>query len=273
MDFLKLPDATFTPIVHEDAMVAVVYKVTRPTGEPLILKICSRPDDCLREAYFLKQLAGKIPVPQVIDLFLEENAILMECLPGDLLKMEEGIAFEMGALLARIHLNRATGYGDLIQPQLSNDSKAPFTFKFEEGLSECAGHLPNAMIDQCRSRFNEYLDLLSFVDGPCLVHRDFRAGNVIVHEGKIQGVIDWSSGRAGFAEEDFCPLEHSGWPCKQNFLAGYASVRPIPNYQAVMPLLRLNKAIGTIGFLVKRGIDNTRLYQYNLEYLMDHLKR
>ena len=38
---------------------------------------------------------------------------------------------------------------------------------------------------------------------------------------------------------------------------------PIPNYEIIMPLLRLSKAIATIGFIVKRGIykRNANLYQ------------
>ena len=33
----------------------------------------------------------------------------------------------------------------------------------------------------------------------------------MVLNNQIQGVIDWSSGRGGFAEEDFCPIEQGEW--------------------------------------------------------------
>lgn len=36
---LNLQDSTFSRIEHEDAMVAIVYKVTQPNGAQLILKI------------------------------------------------------------------------------------------------------------------------------------------------------------------------------------------------------------------------------------------
>jgi Ser/Thr protein kinase RdoA (MazF antagonist) len=112
------------------------------------------------------------------------------------------------------------------------------------------------------------------VDGPCIIHRDFRPGNALVCDDKIQGIIDWSSARAGFAQEDFCPLELGEWSesplLKKSFLAGYAFIRPVPDYSAMMPLLRLSRAFATIGFMVKNGTwDNkhARVYQINYRFL------
>lgn len=211
----------------------------------------------------------------------EENirgAILMEFIPGNLLTAQDftdALAYEIGSLLARIHLNRVAGYGDLAQPDnLGPDPRSYITKKFEEGLAECSPHLPQTLIEQCRDYFNTHINLLDAADGPCITHRDFRAGNIIVHNGTVKGIIDWSSARASFAQEDFCPLEHSGWPTnphsKQSFLAGYASIRPVPDYTHMMPLLRLNKAITSVGFTVKRGTWETsdaRLYTYNRQFL------
>lgn len=134
------------------------------------------------------------------------------------------------------------------------------------------------MLEQCRRYYDSHLNLLDSVDGPCMIHRDFRPGNMIVSDGKIRGVIDWSSGRASFAEDDFCPMEHGEWPSnpssKKSFLSGYASIRPVPNYSAIMPFLRLNRAIATIGFTVKRGTwasSNARPYQFNRRFLEEFL--
>ena len=117
----------------------------------------------------------------------------MEYLPGRLLKMADftdELAYEMGSLLARIHLNRATGYGDLIQPEaLKSDPRFHFTLKFQEGIEECSNHLPKSLIEQCLLYYDRNLNLLTSVDGPCIIHRDFRAGNVIVDNGKIRGII------------------------------------------------------------------------------------
>ncbi len=211
----------------------------------------------------------------------EENlagAILMEYIPGVLLQVAEltnDLAYEIGSQLARIHLERQEGYGELIYPgNLSSDPRIYFTHKFEEGLAECSNHLPQPLLDQCRDYFNAHLDLLDLADGPCIVHRDFRPGNLIVRDGKLRGIIDWSAARSSFAQEDFVSMEHVAWPTypinKKSFWAGYKSVRPVPDYHTMMPFLRLSKAIATIGFTVKRGTWDGRdahLYQFNRRFL------
>ena len=277
---LNLPEAQFTFIDHEDAMVAAVFKISQPGNPDLILKVCSRKGDFLRESYFLNRFAGKIPVPKIIQLIEPEKgldaAVLMECIQGDLLKPEtitKTLASEIGALLACIHLEHADGYGDLTDlSHLSNDPRIPFTMKFEEGIEECQGHLPESLLETCRSHFDRDIDLLLSADGPCVIHRDFRPGNIIACDGKVRGIIDWSSGRGGFAEDDFCPLEFGEWPagCKSSFLEGYASIRKVPDYKRMMPLLHLSRAVAAVGFTVKRGTwesRNSKLYQFNLRYL------
>lgn len=281
-ELLHLQNATFLRIEHEDAIVALVYKITQTNGIELILKICERPNDYLREVYFLNYFADKLPVPRIIQVVEPagdvHGAILMECLPGRLLTkadLTDALAHEIGSLLAHIHLNRVAGYGDLIQPgSLTSDPRIHFTLKFEEGLAECAHHLPHTLIDQCRSYYHAHLDLLDAVDGPCMIHRDFRPGNLMIDKGKFQGIIDWSSARGSFAEDDFCPLEHGEWASdpaiKTSFLAGYASIRPLPRYKEIMPFLRLSRAIATIGFTVKRGTWKSscaRLYETNRRFL------
>lgn len=283
-----LQDATFSLIDHNDAMVAIVYKVTCKTGEQFILKICSRAGEYQREVYFLNHLAGTLPVPRIIQTFPPEanidGAILMEYVPGRLLSnmdCTDALAYESGLLLACIHLNRTAGYGDPSQSEtLSTNLQDYFIAKFQEGVDECRGHLPDVLIAQCQKYFDEQIALLDHVDGPCIVHRDFRPGNLIVHDGRIQGIIDWASGRASFAQEDFCSLEHGEWltnqAIKKSFLAGYASIRSVPEYQNMMPLLRMNRAFASIGFMVKRGIwqasSHINWYQSNLQFLETFLK-
>lgn len=279
----NLQNAVFSRIEHEDAMVAIVYKITQRNGKPLILKVCERVNDYLRELYFLKHLDGRLPVPRIIDVIQPEvglnGAILMEFLSGTLLppsELADRLAYEVGSQLAGIHLNRMTGYGDPVQGDLNPDPRIYFTLKFEEGLNECCHHLPKVLIEQCDHYYHDHLELLTSVDGPCMVHRDFRPGNLIIDNGKLQGIIDWAGARASFAEEDFCPLEHGEWPNNPNmrkfFQAGYASIRPVPDYKHILPLLRLSKAIAVIGFTVKSGTwDNShaRVYRFNRHYL-DH---
>jgi len=279
---LNLQNATFSRIEHDDAIVAIVYKVTQPSGVPLILKICTRAQEYLRELYFLNHFAGKLPVPNIIQVVPPEanvyEAILMEYLQGAPLKIADitdELAYEIGTLLARIHLNRAVGYGDLTRPDdLTLSPREYFTQQFESGFAECSKHLPAALLKKCRDYFNTHINLLDSVDGPCMVHRDFRPGNLMVSDGRLQGIIDWATSRASAAQEDFATLEHCWeWPInstyKESFLAGYVNIRPVPDY-SVVPLLRLSRALDVIGFTLKRGTwesSNASLYQFNRRFL------
>lgn len=284
---LNLYNASFERIEHEDAMVATVYKVTPCGGKQSILKISTRTKDYFRELYFLNHFAGLLPVPSIKGLVPPEKgvdgAILMEYIPGSLLEVSQlthAMAYEIGSLLARIHCSRVEGYGDLTKPEsLTSDPRVHFFQKFEEGIDECKGNLSQLLLDQCRQYADKHSKLLSLTDGPCIVHRDFRPGNILVHQGKLQAIIDWAASAGSFAEEDLCSLEHN-WvlspSAKSSFLAGYASIRPVPDYQPLMPLLRLNKALATLGFTVKQGTwKDVRafLYERNLHFLKNFLTR
>jgi len=152
-DVLGLKSSAFSRIEHEDAIVAIAYRITKPDGTKLILKICEREKDYFRELNFLTLLANQILVPKIIQTVPPGNnvhgAILMECLRGDLLKpydLTESLSYQIGRSLAIVHNNRFNGYGDPASPPLSPNPKDPFTFKFEEGLDECQNNLPIALV-------------------------------------------------------------------------------------------------------------------------------
>lgn len=283
----NLNDAKFSLISHADAIVGIVYKIIPTDGKALILKICDQPQHYFKELYFLKYFAGKLPIAKVVDLAEPSpgmhGAILMECLPGAILHKENlttDISRELGILLAKVHLNRMPKFGDLMDPKsMVEDPRTYFALKFEESCSECRDHLPPNMLNKCEEYYREHRDDLLAVDGPCIIHRDFRPGNILADNGKVSGIIDWASGRAGFAEDDLCPLEIGEWgsnpDIKKAFLHGYATVRSVPDYAKLMPLLILNRAIAAVGFTLKIGTWNNRdaqLYQRNrilLERVLD----
>lgn len=284
----NLGNASFIPIGHEEAMVAIVYKVVFPKNSPFILKICPREEDYWREVYFLNLLEDVLPVAKIIQAeppaASNYGAILMECFSGNLLNkkdMTDKIGYEAGALLASLHLNQVNQYGDLTQEHsLNPDPRTPFKHKFEESFSECNNNLPKELIEKSWQYYKTHVDALNLVDGACLIHRDFRPGNIIIFDGKITGIIDWASARASFAEEDFSPLELNEWSeeskLKKSFLKGYASIRPIPEYQLIIPLLLMNRAFSVIGFTVKKGTwnnINAPVYNANLKYLHDFFKK
>jgi aminoglycoside phosphotransferase (APT) family kinase protein/RimJ/RimL family protein N-acetyltransferase len=277
-----LQSATFTHINHTDTIIAEVYKVVASDDKSFILKICPRIDDYLREVYFLRQLKGCIPIPQIIATIEPSRshfgAVLMEYVNGELLKDEDwsnDLAFELGIALAHLHNNQTDRYGDLTKPKtLVREPNLYFKDKFQEELDECKKHLPENLIEKCHAYLDACQSLLANVDGPCLVHRDFRPGNMIIWQGRLQGIIDWASARSGFAEQDFCSIEHFKWAphskYKKTLLDGYSSIRPVPNYQSIMPLLQLGRALAVIGYTVQSNTWNNRnssLYTFNRKFL------
>lgn len=277
-----LQSATFTHIDHADTIIAEVYKVVTSEKRHFILKICPHADEYFREKFFLHQLKSCIPVPKIIAILEPSSshlgAILMEYVNGNLLKDEywsNDLAFEIGVALAHLHNNRTGGYGDLTKPEtLVREAKLYFNEKFEEELDECKGHLSEHLIEKCRIYLDSYQTLLANVDGPCLVHRDFRPGNMIISQGRLQAIIDWASARSGFAEQDFCSIEHFKWvpqlKYKKALLDGYSRVRPVPNYESVMPLLQLGRALAVIGYTCKSKTwnnSNSDLYAVNRQFL------
>lgn len=276
---LNLHDAEFIKIEHNESIIAIVYKIVMPNGHNLILKISDQTQHFYKELYFLNYFADKLPVAKIVNIVEPkadvDGAILMECFPGEVLQagcLTPELAFELGELLAVIHTNRTTAYGDLIKPDsLMQDPRTYFAAKFEESFAECKDHLPAMLLNKCHKYYEQNVDSLVTVDGPCIIHRDFRPGNILVENNQLSGIIDWASGRSGFAEDDFSTLEMGEWgnnlEIKKAFLNGYSEIRNVPNYSMVMPLLLLNRAIAAIGFTVKIGTYNNRdiaLYNINL---------
>ncbi len=133
---LGLQTATFSRIDHEDAIVAAVYKVTEANGKQFILKISDKNTHYFREVFFLEKLVNQVPVPKILRTIPPERgvhgAILMEYLPGTLLKtseINEACAYELGRCLALIHQNRFPSYGD---PTEDNMDKPYFRFALAE---------------------------------------------------------------------------------------------------------------------------------------------
>lgn len=269
----------FVRIAHTGTIVSEVYKVTASDQEPYILKICPRSDDYFREAYFLKKLKTSLPVPSIIATLepTQDNlgAILMEYIEGEHPQEGDwtpGLAYEIGQALALLHNNRSEAFGDLTQPRsLLATPKLYFYDKFEEELDECRGHLPEETIKKCSEYLERHKQYLESVDGPCIVHRDFHPGNMIVQNNHLKGIIDWSSARSGFAEQDFCSFEHFKWaPDLKPLLGGYRAIRPLPNYKPLLPLLQLGRALAILGYTFKNSTWNTTsatLHAFNRAFL------
>lgn len=264
----RLSDALFVPITHAYGNVAIVYTVQRKQGTPHILKICSNVKDYRNECYFLKHFAHTLPVPQLIDVHEPtpeaHGALLMSYIPGQLLRsttLTDTIAYHLGQLLAHIHASPLNE--DLSSDALKHTPHQFFKEKIYEGLEECSLQFPPTFMDQCHHFYASQQHILNALAESCITHRDFGPRNILVQNNAVRGIVDWSSASATFAAEDFCFLEHHEYPIKSHhkkaFLSGYASIRPVPDYQKIMPLLLFSKALAIIGFSIKRDLWKTTM--------------
>jgi len=54
----------------------------------------------------------------------------------------------------------------------------------------------------------ESISALDFQTGPKLLHNDFHPKNILLHQGKLSGVIDWECSQFGEADFELCHLIH-----------------------------------------------------------------
>jgi hypothetical protein len=102
----------------------------------------------------------------------------------------------------------------------------------------------------------------------------YKPGNIMIEDSHIRGLIDWEITKFYFAEEDFAQMEYLVWEqypeTKTAFLDGYRSIRKLPDFVSFMPLLRVDKALGAIGFTIARktwkGLHKF-VFEKNMEYL------
>jgi aminoglycoside phosphotransferase (APT) family kinase protein len=266
-------------IAHDDTISATIYKIILKDKTQLVLKICADPNRYRRETYFLDRLKNLLPVPRITHRNQAKRAILMEYIDGAPLSahLSNDLAHQMGALLAHLHQIPADKYGDLSKIGSPNsDPIQEMQSYFQESLGECRPVLDPSLLERAEQYFEDHLPDPESLDGPCIVHRDYKPGNIMADQNRIRAIIDWENARGSFAEEDFAQMDHLAWSqnarSKKPFLKGYESIRPLPAWEQVLPFLRLCKALGAIGFTIRRqtwqGIHRS-IYEKNLRILKE----
>jgi Ser/Thr protein kinase RdoA (MazF antagonist) len=269
-------------ISHKDSLSSDVFRIDLKNEKSVILKVFFKEEKWKREIYFLKLLKDHIKVPKIFKTIPPEKdqkpALLMEFLEGEVIfleKLTNDISFKLGELLATLHKFPTKKYEDIaIKTKNPMDGKKLFEESFQEHFLECKNHLSTKLLKKIEDFHNSNIEKFENVDGPCVVHRDFRPGNVLAKDKSIVGLIDFENTLFSFAEEDFSQMEHLVWEkhpeTKKFFLKGYERIRKLPDFERVLPLLRINRALGSIGFTIERNTLKTThkfVYEENLEFL------
>lgn len=263
IEHFKLNVVEIRPV--EESYSSTVKILILQNQEMRVLKIPFSTVKFAREKRSLEMLQGKLPVPKLIADWqpndITAGVLLISFLPGQALAggITSELSFELGVLLAQLHLHRSDTFGDEFQRAEAATSNwwAMLEQKFQSWQPLCKEVMPSDLFESALRKFEEFYADLPEPDGPCLVHFDYRPGNVLVENGHITGLIDFESCRGGSADLDFTKIQEDVWEkfpeTREPFLRGYSSIRPLPNLKETLPFYELYHAFGGVGWSVNRG--------------------
>lgn len=269
-----------------DSYSSQVARIVLESGEKVIIKIPYNTGKLLREITILNKLKDKIPVPEVLDYFDtgdgKNGGILMSYIDGVPITgmINEDLVYQMGELLAKLHCVKAEYFGEVKKTNVEADDKNDWwkvMFRlFKEWIPLCENILPADMIIETANYFEELYHKLPSPDGPCVVHVDYRPGNILVKNNKIVGLIDFESAKYGSADIDFTKIKNSVWDkelkSKETFLKAYSSKRNVPDIEKTLPFYLLYNAFAGIGWCIKRGNNDGVYLSENISHLKKILK-
>jgi aminoglycoside phosphotransferase (APT) family kinase protein len=199
-------------------------------GRPLILQRQRAGDDrdMLIEAGVVRAAgAGGAPVPALLDARRRDDGMafmVLEAIEGETIarKIQRDPEFErarprlvsdFGAALAKIHTLDLEAAPGLVE----TDQILYYT-----GLLDDLGQ-PHPVLELVR---NWLVETRPPSASPCIVHGDFRLGNMIVGSDGLRAVIDWELAHLGD------PMEDLGWLCVKAWrFGGVAPVAGLGEYE------------------------------------------
>jgi aminoglycoside phosphotransferase (APT) family kinase protein len=278
----NLDVASMQPV--EESYSSLVRILRLRSGEQIVLKIPFNQCKLQREQHALSHLKADMPVPQVLDAWMPEDerpgALLLALLPGRIItgRVSPRMAYQLGELLARLHTHELKRYGELFDQQ---EPASPGWWQlrdhtYQSWLPLCAQVLAHPFIERLRLAYDHLAQSLPEPDGPCYVHFDYRPANVLVQRGQITGLIDFESTKSGSADLDFVKIKNEVWEASPEtrapFLAGYQSIRPLPEFERSLPFYTLYNAFGGIAWCVRRSKLDDPFFEENLARLKEIIK-
>ncbi|MET0238056.1 MAG: aminoglycoside phosphotransferase family protein [Kibdelosporangium sp.] len=187
-----------------EASYNTAYRIRLTDGTGLVLKVAPDPDapgltyehGLMRtEAEFYQAAQGKVPVPEVVYSSGSEFLLMTE-LPGnnwfgqrDSITDTDRLRTELGGHVAALHRITGPGFGYPQNP-LQPTWRAAFTAMMADILADAERYEVPLPIDGIRAAIHANEALLDAVDTPVLVHFDLWDGNILVHDGRISGLVD-----------------------------------------------------------------------------------
>lgn len=195
----------------------------------LLLRLSAAP--MAREQEQFRRVAGLRNVPHIRHVgLLERDAgpihyTLLTLLPGDDLinvydqttvAQQERLGGEVAAFLDALHAIRGAHYDiGLYIPAIADYAgtwragHGRYWEMLQEGAAGLALQPESRRVFAQAFRFlGDHAAALDPQAGPSLLHNDFHPKNILLHQGRFSGVIDWECSQYGEADFDLCHLIH-----------------------------------------------------------------
>ncbi|WP_238323718.1 aminoglycoside phosphotransferase family protein [Planococcus donghaensis] len=232
-----------------------------------------------RELDAYKLLAGKVPVPQMLDYWSGDSecpgAFLLSELKGKPLTTDVSseVAFQVGILHAQMHavcppVGQET---TSIENEFSNWLNF-IESKFLDFAVDVKEIIETELYEKSMNKFSELKQQLPAPVGPSFIHMDFRPANIIVDGKKVSGVIDFESVRFGSIDIDFTKLYRDFLSVNDSFYQayqdGYRTIKPLLDLKKVLLFYQFLDAFNSIGWCRRRGLEkNAAFLEENLVIL------
>ena len=224
-------------------MSNAVFEVSLADGERVVARVApagTKRYEMERALMKRVRLAG-VPCPAVhaVSTVDDFDVMLVEYVHGVRLSDAPGalaMAAECGEVLALIHGVPVEGYGHLDAggAGVSHSLEQWFVDDFEsrfQAASDVVDPDARSLIARIWSLFDAARPFLRGLSGS-LAHGDFSPANVLVANGRVTGVVDWESAKAGppgfdFGWWDWC-TDALGTPFStEDLIEGYVRHRPL----------------------------------------------
>lgn len=219
------------------------YELVLEDGSKAVLRVHQRdPGALLLETAIASRLSWEIPIPRVLAKDFSLGFSVLEWRPGSSMeklllagRLDEvsSAATGIGSALARISTVRFDQAG-FLDADLKVASPWASSFDGLFGyLNDCLRHpltVARLGVKNCRRVEEAWLgyecEIREATAQPCLVHGDFKASNLLIHEGQLSAVLDWEFAHSGtnlmsigqlFRHENSLPSQFQG-----NFILGYS---------------------------------------------------
>lgn len=254
-----------------ESFSSAVYRLKLSSQETVFLKIPYTTEKLVREAEALEVLRETIRVPDVLDYWEGDEeitgALLLSCIQGQPVpkKVDNKLAYDIGVNHATLHT---------VTPDVTKEFRGLSNVYEEWGIflnkqfyhfaKVVEGAIPADLYDQTLELYEAWRKLLPPPDGPCFIHRDFRPANILTSDNQVSGIIDFETARFGSTEIDFTKINRDIFlhnpGTREAYQEGYRSVRPLIDFDMILPFYRFTDAFTSLGWCRQRGLEKHQAF-------------